>query len=313
MTTEINCHFARCAVQYFVSSHFTPNHKFPKGTLPQIVREYNNHFSNEINLQVKYSTASKHFVTITRRFNAKWHHQETRTNYLVNFNREAWGSLSQTEKNRHTLSSCKACQEEFPQFVNAFPTLAKRGKKSVTKPKKICPTINLTERDLSSPAALGGCVLSELTSISQQLFNKTGQEILIETPRSNLTNKPTAKVSKKKRRDIEREIRNAIAIDKEEVASSLVLQNRISWNTYDRIRKSEAMTSPKQQATTPVQGLKRKYHNLSETLEIDKENLLHEAETWAADKNINWSQLARDYGLASPNGGQIIKRVPSRK
>lgn len=67
------------------------------------------------------------------------------------------------------------------------------------------------------------------------------------------------------------------------------------------------MTTPKQQATTLVQGLKRKYHNLSETLEIDKENLLHEAETWAADKNINWLQLARDYGLASPNGGQIIK------
>ena len=37
-----------------------------------------------------------------------------------------------------------------------------------------------------------------------------------------------------------------------------------SWNTNT---ESQAMTTPKQQAATPLQGQKRKYHNLSETLE----------------------------------------------
>ena len=105
---------------------------------------------------------------------------------------------------------------------------------------------------------------------------------------------------------MEKEVRNAIVKDKEEVACDLVLQNRISWNTYDKMR-SEGMTTPKRPAATPVPSRKRKYHNLSETLQIDKDKLLHEAESWPEDKDVNWSQLAREYGLNSPNGGQIIK------
>ena len=71
MSTAVQCNFARCAVRHIVSAHFTNNHKLPKGALPQIVREYNSHFANEINLQMKYSTASKHFMTVTKRFNDK--------------------------------------------------------------------------------------------------------------------------------------------------------------------------------------------------------------------------------------------------
>ena len=46
---------------------------------------------------------------------------------------------------------------------------------------------------------------------------------------------------------------------------------------------------------------------MHETLQIDQEALLQEAETWPENKNVNWSQLARNYGLHSPNGGEIIK------
>ena len=46
---------------------------------------------------------------------------------------------------------------------------------------------------------------------------------------------------------------------------------------------------------------------MHETLQIDHEALLQEAETWPENKNVNWSQLARNYGLHSPNGGEIIK------
>jgi hypothetical protein len=52
---------------------------------------------------------------------------------------------------------------------------------------------------------------------------------------------------------------------------------------------------------------KRKYCNLSQTFHIDKEKLLHEAQLWPNDKDVNWSKLARDYGLMSSNGGQMIK------
>ena len=224
--------------------------------------------------------------------------------FLMKFNIEAWKSLTQTEKDKHTLSCCKACQEEFPELENTFPRSAKCGKNKAVQPHK-CSTISLSTQDLSSSAALGGRILKELTSISQQVFNKTGQEVLTETPRSNLIKRPSVKESRKQNKQIEREIKNAIAIHKGEVACSMVLQNRVSWKTYDRIRKSDGMTTP----TRPPVTRKRKYHHLSETREINKEKLLQEAEAWPADKCVNWSQLARDYGLNTPNGGQIIKEL----
>ena len=51
----------------------------------------------------------------------------------------------------------------------------------------------------------------------------------------------------------------------------------------------------------------KRYGNLSCTLRIDKEKLLEEARTWTPDKIINWSQLARDYGMEARNGGQMVK------
>lgn len=42
---------------------------------------------------------------------------------------------------------------------------------------------------------------------------------------------------------------------------------------------------------------KKRYGDLSVTLNINKEKLLGEARTWSHDKSINWSQLAREYGI----------------
>lgn len=50
------------------------------------------------------------------------------------------------------------------------------------------------------------------------------------------------------------------------------------------------------------------------TLDIEKEKLLKEAKAWSPDQNVNWSQLAREYGITLPNGGQLMKEennIPS--
>ena len=145
MSDSVNCNFARCAVRHFVSAHLTKNHVLPRGALPHIVRKYNSHFANESSLQVKYSVASKRFTTITKCFNEKWHPKEMRETYIFNFNNEAWKSLSQAEKDKHTLSGCKACQEKYPEVVNTFPKLAKHRKKRVALPQTASPAINLSK------------------------------------------------------------------------------------------------------------------------------------------------------------------------
>ena len=124
---QVNLNFARCAVRHFVSAHLTKNHVLPRGALPHTVREYNSHFANESSLQVKYSVASKRFMTITKCFNEKWHPKEKRETYIFTFNNEAWKSLSQAEKDKHTLSGCKACQKKYPEVVNTFLKLQKES------------------------------------------------------------------------------------------------------------------------------------------------------------------------------------------
>ena len=97
-------------------------------------------------------------------------------------------------------------------------------------------------------------------------------------------------------------MKNGIATQKENQASELVLQNRISWRTYDRLRKAEGLaTSSRKRLAERINDVeprtKRRCTNLLNNTVIDKENLLQEAQSWPPDKVINWSQLARYYGL----------------
>ena len=220
--------------------------------------------------------------------------------------------LSQEEKETHSVKQCKACREKYSVLTEVFPTPRRRRKTPVAVPRgPNTATIQLSEQDLSTPKALGRKVLRELNNISQEKFQKSGEEVIVETPKSHLTHKPTSRDQRKRRLKIEKNMKEVIAQEKEEQASDLVLQNRISWKTYDKLRKAEGLTAtPKRPAQSRAQGepsQKKRYGNLSCTLSIDKEKLLQEARTWSPDKVINWSQLARDYGMEALNGGQMVK------
>ena len=79
-------------------------------------------------------------------------------------------------------------------------------------------------------------------------------------------------------------MKNAIAKQKEDQASELVLQNRISWRTYDRLRKAEGLeTCSSRKRLTQSDGdqprPKRKRTSLSNNTTVNKENLLQEAQS----------------------------------
>lgn len=119
----------------------------------------------------------------------------------------------------------------------------------------------------------------------------------MESPNSNIILKPTVHEVKSKKRKIEKRVRDAIKHEKQEQASDFVLQNRMSWKTYDRLRKAEGLTTnvkrPAQNSINSEPHTKRRRHgNIPSTLDIDKEGLLEEAKTWPPNKHVNWSQLA---------------------
>lgn len=52
---------------------------------------------------------------------------------------------------------------------------------------------------------------------------------------------------------------------------------------------------------------KRRHSCKPEALNIDKEHLILEAQSWSPTQIVNWS--ARRYGLTQQNGGQSIKEI----
>ena len=89
----------------------------------------------------------------------------------------------------------------------------------------------------------------------------------------------------------------------------LVLQNRVSWNRFDKIRKAQSLRGRKRKSleneNEPTR--KRRHGCTSAIMSIDKERLIEEARTWQHDQKVNWSQLGLKYGLSTANRGQIIK------
>ena len=167
MMESINCSFAEAAARYFTSKRMTKASQLPKGSYSKIMHDYNQHFSGVLQLQVTYATAAKRFNTITRRFNERWHPTEARESFLTTFSIYKWKQLPLDEKQNHTLSDCKACQNHSPILVNAFP-----GSRKTTK----VPVINFTKADLSTPTKFGRKVLRELNTVAHTTFRKSIQE-----------------------------------------------------------------------------------------------------------------------------------------
>lgn len=97
-------------------------------------------------------------------------------------------------------------------------------------------------------------------------------------------------------------------------STSNVVSNRLSWKKFDLIRKNLALEShfqtPKRKrvqcSASDIPTPKRKHSSpLNPTKTED--DLLEKARCWNDDEVINWSKLAREYGITRPNGGQSIK------
>ena len=120
MGEMINCNFARAAIRHFSNKYLPSSCRFPKGSMPNIVADYNNHFADNGNLQVTYNKASRKFPAIFQIFNRWWHLSETRVQYLTVFGVRAWNELLPEEKQQHTLQKCKSMWNPISRIECCF-------------------------------------------------------------------------------------------------------------------------------------------------------------------------------------------------
>ena len=211
-------------------------------------------------------------------------------------------SYPQKKNSSIPYKSAKHAKPNFKYWVLLFhANLATRQK----------PLIFFNKKDLLSPTRFGRKALQELNTLTEENFGKPIQDVLIDTPRSRLSKKPTSDEWKRERRRVEREVRDDMQKDKDEHGDWLVMQNRISWNACNRIRKTERLL-PHQRENAKEMKIyqlkkKRKHGCNLENLAINADQLLREASTWSPTERINWSKLGEMYGLTTPNRGQVIK------
>ena len=200
----------------------------------------------------------------------------------------SWAEAPENEKKSHTLRNCHVCGTKYQAVFSAFP-----GALAPTE----STTITFTSEELSSPKKLGRKVLEELSPLCQANFGESPQEVLEKTPRSRLVRTPTAADKQTKKRKIIREAKQVLQNEMDKNAATTVMGNRISWSAFDKIRKQALSNEPNSKNQSKKHGCK------PEALE----NLLLEAQSWSPTEEINWSDLARRYGIEKKNGGQCIK------
>ena len=164
MSTVINCNFVRLAIYHFTSKYFTKKHQLPKGSLPKILRDYNQHFKDYPALTVTYSIASKKFLDVARYFSGRWHPSEAKQGFLATFSIAQWNKQSSDDKAQHTLRQCKVCENKYQSLSQSFPS-----RQTPSKGNSESPQISFSPEALKTTS---GVVLSALKGIQSTVLNK---------------------------------------------------------------------------------------------------------------------------------------------
>lgn len=310
MGEAINCNYARTAVRELCHKQCGLA-KPSRSALTKVAEEYNKAFSNQgTRMMLPIQSAHLRISRVLALFKKPWRPKGQREIFLDVFSLESWNKLPTQSKIGHTIKNCIACSSEHSSLTESFPFKPTTKKHSITFDKT----------DLSSSTSLVRKALGELNTICRQQFQVSASEAITSTPRSNLAIKPSSQKRQSEMRKIVRETKNAIQQSMEKEGVNTVMSSRLSWRKFDKMRKDDALEScsslhqtPKRkrsESTTSSENVppaKRKHGSPLNLEDSAKEDLLSKARLWGENELVNWSELARQYGITKSNGGQSVK------
>ena len=309
---EINCGFARTAIRELTPTKRINLDKSSRSLqFKQLFDGAPNYEIPDDYFNLRASNSSKfdeRCEKVLAAFSQKWRPTEYRSEYMSTFSTNNWRKLDDASKAKHTISDCDECYNTHQALQEAFPV----------KPMYVPPE-NLLQKLLNSPSdlpevslskrELGTAIYQTLSPICQNVAQASLSDVLHSTPKSGLQKRMTKNEQHKKRREVMRKVKNQTENQYKARDCDFVLQNRISWKKFNDIRLEQSFESREAaEERVAAKGIKRRWHGTSkENLDIDQKALLEEASTWEKDKEINYSEVARRYGLTTQNGGQSIK------
>ena len=305
MAEAINCCYARTAVRTIVQKLYEEKGGVKQLTaqhMPQLIKDYNALFDAMPAMQLttqKHSSIKKLMVL----FYSHWDEQNQKEEFLHIFSFDEWSKISLDKQKRHTIRKCTECPLEHASLITAFPA----KKKTIHQTR----TITIQPGDLSSASALGKTVCTQLDAISHQHLGETATDVLVSFQNSGLIKNPGRTQRQRYMRSVVKKVKQSLQNAMDDTSLTTVMANRISWNTFNKIRTATLSKLNDRKRSTTNEGVpppkRKKNYSFEEVNLIDQQSLLHEARSWQPDKSVNWSQLAKKYKILKQNGGQIIK------
>ncbi len=247
------------------------------------------------------SRFDKHCKVIVEIFKKRWNPHETKKSYLEHFSINNWRSLSQRQKEKHTITTCKGCTEKHLEQQLCFPIKDQPTLK--TELSKIKLTPHLSKKQTTRK------VLAELDNVYQEKFDCSFTEsIPKDCPRAGLEKKRTGQEKKKEKRQILRQCKTHMEAQFTSQDADTVLEEGLSLRKYQQLRLAQSFETPQQKQTRAQKGNpKKKSHSPNfANVTWDKNGLLAESRTLEGHR-VNWMALGRKYGIPGKNAGQVVK------
>lgn len=253
----------------------------------------------------------------------------TREKWLARFSPEQWQELPSQDKMKHRMSGdCPACFTLDPSLHNAFPT--KTRKSTLTN---VWKEVEKTTGSVSKPPAqkesqecaqaTAARCLFQLNKRFQEAFNTSFESALVADPKCSLQLTPTKNELRQQMRHAQRVSKDKREREFAETDFADFFGSYMSKSEYEKQRLNECLESKQSAQKRTAERLEgqrappRKVSLNYGAMQWDWKALVDEAKLWEKGRVVNWSAVARQYGIhevkdttkLSPKGGQIARAV----
>lgn len=340
MAVFFNCSFARASIKSFSVDLYKKKKTYTLSEEDR--RERLNKFREQFAFSAAEADANPSLATFTSatdnqtrfdRYCKRLHETLSRTwpgkaaqreRWLDEFSPVCWETLPRLDRLSHDLHDCYACAKKNSELHNAFPVKGSTSPHSdlTATAKNLSSKIkSYQQKNETSAKKMASSALAAITNAYQSRYKKDIRSEWARQPKSGLQLTPTRAEKKQARKQIDRE--NKEDIEKEMLNSDFreFYGSSSSQAAYNRRRLGHSMdTVEKAQERMKEReaGLSRSHVTLQYAkFNWDWKGLVAEAKGWEDGQVVNWSALARKYGIhetlnqdkLAANGGQIAQAV----
>ena len=154
-----------------------------------VLEGFNKQFRGYSSFEIDEATAKKQFPIVNKAFNRRWHPADARNQYETAFSPSAWNALPDAEKRQHQLRDCEAYKRCDGDLTTLFPANGPNSKASTGQDEN---TVTIYNGRDATPKQVGKQIINKLGPVVERQFGITVEEVLTQTPKSHLIQKPTS-------------------------------------------------------------------------------------------------------------------------